>query len=154
MSAKDIKKDLTELPHLQDLKEAVEDSIAEKPVKKSKQADPKDQEEYTFDFEWKNGSGKAWKGQFTNKILTIRERQLVGLLRARLAGGMPIEALDETTNDINLMVSHMSYSLVTKPDWAEDLTALTDVRLLTELYLEVLTHENHFCGYGSHKASS
>lgn len=153
MPVNDLKQDLSTMPHLQDLKSAVDQEVTVQEPKAKKQTE-KEQEEYTFDFQWKNSAGKLWKGQFTNKILTIRDRQLAGLLRARLSGGMPTEALDELTSDINLMVSHLSYSLVKRPDWAEDLTGLVDVRLLTEIYLEVLEHENTFRGYRSDQADS
>lgn len=150
-------KDL-EMPHLQELKKEVEQSVTSdsenQTSKQPEKPDPRGEREYTFQFKWANGHGKTWEGKFTNKILSIRERQLAGLLRARLAGGMPVESLDELTGDINLMLSHMAYSLIEKPKWAQDLTALEDVRLLTEIYMEVLDHEDYFLGYRTDQAES
>jgi hypothetical protein len=70
-------------------------------------------------------------------------------MRARLAGGLPQESLDPLTREINLMVSHLAFSLVEKPVWAEELRDLDDVRLLQAIYEEVLSHEASFHGYGS-----
>ena len=113
-----------------------------------KNDDPKLRKEYHFDFEWTDGRGRLWKGHFANKILDIRNQQLVGVQRARFALGMPIESLDDLTVEINLMAAHMMISLEEKPVWAEDLLALDDVRLLQELYMEVLAHEATFRGRG------
>lgn len=114
--------------------------------------DPRGQKEYTFDFKYKDGNGKIWKGRFTNKILTLRDRQGVGVVRARLAAGLPSEALDPLTAEINLMLAHMSFSLIERPEWAKDLSTLEDVRVVQALYEEVLLHEGTFHGYT--KASS
>lgn len=109
--------------------------------------DPKLQKEYTFDFNWKDGRGKVWTGKFTNKVLSIREKQMAGVMRAKLADGLSADALDPLTVEINLMVSHLSYSLIKRPIWADDLLALENVNLLQEIYLEVASHEATFLGY-------
>lgn len=109
--------------------------------------DPKSYNEYTFDFDWTDGRGKVWKGKFVNKILTIGDKQSVGIMRARLADGLPVESIDPLTQEINLMVSHLAFSLKQRPKWAEDLLALNNVALLQEIYLEVASHEAIFLGY-------
>ena len=114
--------------------------------KEDPERDPKTQKKYPFDFEWTDENGKVWKGHFVNQILDIRTRQLVGVQRARFALGMPVESLDELTQEINLMVAHLTLSLTEKPVWAEDLLAMDDVRLLQEIYTEVLAHEARFRG--------
>lgn len=116
--------------------------------------DPRLDKQYMFKFNWADGNGKVWAGEFTNKVLSIQERQMVGVMRARLSFGESYAALDDLTRDINLMIAHMSYSLVEKPSWAEDLQALEDIRILQELYQEVLLHEAIFLGYGKNKKSS
>jgi len=138
--------------HLKDVTEAdikaELDQAREKPSEPQENLnDPKLSKEYPFQFSWTNGRGKIWKGAFTNKILSIRERQMVGVMRARLAAGMPLESLDSMTQEINLMVSHLSFSLTERPEWAKDLLELDDVQLLQEIYMEVLRHEATFRGH-------
>lgn len=115
---------------------------------------PRLDKKYTFAFDWKDGRGKVWKGEFVNEVLSIRQRQLVGVLRARMSAGVPIDSLDEMTQEINLMIAHMTYSLIEKPEWASDLQDLDDIRLLQELYGEVLVHEGTFFGYQKFEAQS
>lgn len=116
--------------------------------------DPKFQEEYSFEFNWKDGRNKIWSGHFVNKILSISELQAVGVLRAKLSGGLDFASLDPLTSEINLMVSHLSYSLIEKPKWAEDLRSLLDVSLLQEIYGEVASHEATFFGYKNPERTS
>ncbi len=104
------------------------------------------QKEYTFLFEWEDGNGKVWKGEFTNQILDIKTQQMVGVMRARMGRGMPIESLPEITNEINLMVAHMTYSLSERPGWAKSLDDLTDIALLQAIYMEVAKHDATFHG--------
>lgn len=108
---------------------------------------PRHERVYTFDFVWKDGRGKKWEGTFQNQILSISDRQLVGIMRARMGSNAPVEALDALTRELNLMISHMSFSLIERPDWAKDLRALQDVRLLQALYTEVAEHEATFFGW-------
>lgn len=116
--------------------------------------DPRAQREYSFEFNWVDGRGKAWSGSFINKILSIRDRQLVGVMRARLAAGMPVESLDTYTAEINLMIAHMTFSLTEQPSWAADLRSLDNVELLQALYTEVLGHEATFHGSGTSEDAS
>ena len=113
-------------------------------------ADPvqlaKSQREYTFTLNWTDGRGKVWAGKFTTKILSIRERAQVGLMRARLNGGLPTEAIDGYTAEINFIVANLVYCLTQKPEWAKDLMALDSVPLLQAIYQEVASHEATFFG--------
>lgn len=102
--------------------------------------------EYGWQFRWTDGRGKVWEGEFRNKVLSVRENQMVGVLRARLAAGVASEVLDPYTTEINLMIAHLTYSLVKRPDWAKDLQDLLDVQLLQQIYLEVADHEATFLG--------
>lgn len=108
---------------------------------------PRLQKEYEFDFSWKDGRGKVWAGKFTNKILSIKQQQGVGVMRARFAGDTPVNAQDGFTAELNLMLAHMSFSLTKRPTWAEDLRELDNHRILQELYTEVMAHEASFFGY-------
>jgi len=136
---------------IESLKEAISqkmDSLADDDIPEKEADDPRAKREYTFEFNWKDGRGKIWKGQFTNKVLSIRDRQLVGIMRSNLASGISPSNLDAYTGEINLMIAHLAFSLTERPKWAEDLLVLDDVRILQELYLEVANHENTFLGYG------
>jgi hypothetical protein len=95
-------------------------------------------------------------GDFTNKVLTIRERQMLGVMRARLSGGMTYDALDPLTNEINYMVAHLAFSLgdeKDRPEWARDLRDTENVALLQALYAEVASHEAMFFGWGTASAT-
>jgi hypothetical protein len=143
---------------LETIKEAIGrrmESLAEGVPENEKEADnPRLQREYTFDFRWKDGRGKVWTGSFTNRVLSIRDRQLMGIMRSNLGAGISPTNLDGLTAEINLMVAHLSFSLVSRPKWAEDLLALDDVRLLQEIYTEVVSHESTFLGYAKSSLSS
>lgn len=109
--------------------------------------DLKMNEVYPFDLQWVSPKGKVWKGHFVNRILNIRDQQNVGLMRAKLSGGIPYESLDPLTKELNLMLAHLTFSLDERPDWAADLTKLDSVELLQAIYGEVASHEATFRGY-------
>jgi len=131
-----------------DLKEEVQQDT------EPKKEDPKQKEKYGFDFKWKDGRGKLWEGHFVNKILSIAEQQSVGITRAKLAGGMPTSTIDPLTAEINLIISHLTFSLEDKPDWAKDLRKLNNIELLQNLYQEVADHEAMFFGYNDTETNS
>lgn len=141
LTARHLKDEIPE--KTEDLKRTIEAEVDEKPVPKN---DPKMEKKYTFSINWKDNQGKVWKGDFVNNILSIRERQMVGVMRARLGNALPAESLDLLTQELNLMVSHLSFSLEKKPDWAEDLRGLEHVELLQNIYMEVMAHEATFFG--------
>lgn len=158
LSVEEFKKriDPDHLKTTQELKDDVIQTIevhTESPNKK-RVDDPRANKEFTFQFKWKDTAGKVWKGEFTNKILTIRDRQHVGITRAKLAGGLDYRSIDPLTEEINLITAHLMYSLTKTPEWAKDLMALEDVSLLQALYTEVASHEAYFFGYGSPASES
>jgi len=108
--------------------------------------DPKDQREYTFEFDYTDARGKQWKDKFTNQILSIRQRQQVKIIKAQLGGGIAVSALDADIWTLNEMVAHMTVSLIKRPDWAKELTSLLDENLIEALYEEVASHEAQFHG--------
>lgn len=129
--------------------EAEEEEAEEKPAPAP--VDPrqklKEEEEYTFEFKWQaSPRSKVWKGTFTNKVPDLNTQRLIGLMRARLAGGVPFDSLDPLTNELLLIYSHLAYSLTQKPVWFAEVGKLKDIRLLQELYLEVASHEATFLG--------
>lgn len=148
LTAEELKKRF-EAEHLkpESIVEEVKKAAEEVPPK-IPENDPKFQNVYTFNFDWVDGRGKHWTGKFTNHILTIREQQLVGQLAARLRGGLPHDAMDAYTNELNLMLSHLTVSLATedRPDWAKNLEDIENVELLQALYAEVDSHQRTFRG--------
>lgn len=144
-----------EIPTDDDLKKKVEEaSLPEKPKVDPDKPDPRGEKKYTFNIEYKDARGKVWKGQFTNKILSIHERQQVGIMRSMLGAGQPVSSLDALTVELNLMVAHMSYSLTEKPQWAENLRSLEDPAVLQAIYTEVDSHESFFLGWGQTQSES
>jgi hypothetical protein len=135
----------------EELKKQIEaDSPAGDPAKIPAPENPeklaKSQKEYTFTLNWTDGRGKTWAGKFTSRILSIRDRARVGLMRARLNGGLPVESIDAYTAEINFMVANLAFCLAEKPEWANDLMSLDNVELLQALYKEVASHEATFFG--------
>lgn len=135
-----------------DLKKQAEAAVEAKTPEQTKEEkadrDPRTKPEYPFDFEWKDGNGKVWKGKFKNTRLTIRQQQLVGVLQAQMSGNTPYNALDGLTQEINLMIAHLAFSLdeEARPDWGKDLRDLDSIELLQALYKEVALHEAIFHG--------
>lgn len=106
---------------------------------------------YTFDFDFVGKNGKRWEGRFTSVIPTIRTRQMIGALRAQMAGGLPPTALDDDTASINFVIAHLTFMLDEKesgfPAWAKDLRAIEDPDVLYALWnTEVQPHEATFLG--------
>lgn len=144
-----------ELPTDDDLKQQVQKAaLPTSPEEVPDKSDPRSEKYYSFPFEYKDARGKLWKGQFTNKILSIHERQQAGVLRSMLGAGQPVQSLDAFTIELNLMVAHMTYSLTEKPQWAENLRNLDDPQLLQALYTEVDSHESFFLGWPSVESAS
>ena len=135
------------------LREEIEETAA-KIDETEPETDPRDAVEYTFNLDFTDGKGKVWGGKFVNRILSIRDRQLVGIMKARLTGGLPFESADPLTAEINHMVTHLTQSLKERPKWAENLLALTNYEILQAIYMEVDSHESHFHGRPALEESS
>jgi hypothetical protein len=60
--------------------------------------------------------------------------------------GLNADSFDEETTNLNAMISHMTISLVERPEWAKNLANLDDVSLLEALWTEVQAHEATFHG--------
>lgn len=133
--------------NMEALKEETQRATEDVSKQKDDIDDPKSKVEYTFQFKWKSPSGKIFEGQFTNKILTLAEQQAAGLMRSKLNGGMPFDSIDPLTSEINLILSHLSFSLIERPSWAENLRDLHEIELLQSIYMEVASHGAVFRGY-------
>lgn len=111
--------------------------------------DPRLQEFYEFTLDYTNPRGRTWKGPFKNKILDFQMISQVGIIKANQFGGLPIAAFDAYTVDHNEKISHLTVSLVSRPDWCEGnkLSRLKDKGLLDAIYKEVSSHERTFHGH-------
>lgn len=142
--AVDIGVDLVEVP--ESAKEAVNESKLLGHLNDGKGKDSIVEETKTFQLTYTDQRGFHWGGTFTNHILTIKERTIVGLTRSRMSGGLPPEQLDETTLSLLEMQAHLAVSLDLAPEWASDLTKFRDIGLLAAIYGEVASHEAQFWG--------
>lgn len=110
-------------------------------------ADPKLKRRYTFSFQFVDGNGRDYSGQFTNQVLSSRERGLAGALTSDLNANRPINSIPVETAQINYAVGWMTYSLRDpRPDWATDLSKVDDEKVLLALWGEVWSHQNTFLG--------
>jgi hypothetical protein len=116
--------------------------------------DPRSEEEWTFHFKWQSPKGILYAGSFTNRILSVGDKQAAGIMQAKLGAGMPSDSLDPLTSELNFIISRLSFSLTDKPDWAKNLRDIKEVPLLQALYTEVASHEAIFFGLEPVEAGS
>lgn len=141
---------LAEMPHLSDAGDSIEEQkakVIERHIDAKKKAESKyDSDPYTFAFSWESPNGEQFKGSFTTKILSIKDRRQVALLRASMAANMKLDALAE---ELVFIQTHLSLCLTERPNWATD-EALENCKypaLLQAIFEEVIAHENWFLGY-------
>jgi|WetSurMetagenome_2_1015567.scaffolds.fasta_scaffold36956_3 hypothetical protein len=136
----------------EELKDALEGKAEETPEQRYErlESEPKMKVEYTFTIDYTDGRGKRWHGEFVNRILSYKLRSRVGAMRASMSGGLPLEALDLPTMEINEKLAHLTISLTARPKWAEGekLADLLDPKILDLIYSEVASHEATFHGRG------
>lgn len=130
------------------LKEAVVSAAPPLDGEKPEKPDGRTEKTWTFAFKWTDDRKKTWEGTFTNKILSIGERQQVAILEAKLSGGLPYDAIDPATRNVNHAIAHLVFSLRDVPPWAKDLRKLEDALLVVAIYQEVASHEATFFGFG------
>ena len=110
----------------------------------SNEPDPRDNEEWTFQFSWTDNRGKTWAGAFTSKILTLGDTQAVANLQSRFAGGAPWESLTPDARAMNLMIAQLTFALTKRPTWAESLRELHDPMIVYQLFERVVSHETRY----------
>lgn len=107
---------------------------------------------WRFTFEPKTKAGEPHPfyapGVFVSTVPTIRMRRQIGVRRAALNMGIPSEALDEETIDINIMLARFGVCLdVTQnPEshWSRDFEEVEDTDIIFQLYKEVDQHAATF----------
>ena len=102
--------------------------------------------EHSFALEYTDQRGRVWRGNFTTKILSVKDRMTLGMTKSRLGAGLSPQQIDTPTDQIMEIVAHLSVSLSVMPKWAEDLMSVYDLGVLGAIYEEVVTHEARFHG--------
>jgi hypothetical protein len=126
---------------LEDLKKQID---AEKLPPTSKEEEIPDEETWTFQLAFTDTRGVLWAGEFTTTILDLETQRKVAIMRSRLQGGMPIASIDVGIIDMNLVISHMTFALTHRPQWAKDLLKLKDAEIVYAIWEKVKAHENRY----------
>jgi hypothetical protein len=127
-------------------------------VPPEKKPDPRDQEVYTFPFQYTDLKGKVYKGTFTNHVLSIGDKMNVSALESSFNGGQPYDSIEDVQKIVNRGIAHMTFSLRKReaqspPKWADNLRLLKDEDLVLALFAEVSAHEGTFHGRTSSQES-
>jgi hypothetical protein len=136
-------------PSMDELKQRIEAAVAPKPTTADEKKLRMRERRYTFPFSFRTKTEELFA--FTSLVPDVRTRGMIGVMRAQLSGGLPYTSIDPFTNEMNLMVATLAYSLEAKsgeslPAWAQDLRTVTDVDVIYALYEEVSAHETTFLG--------
>ena len=136
--------ELGEAPSPDELRDRLDAEVTRAPanVPSSKNA-----REYVFPFRFE-GDGRTYEGTFKNRILTVGDRMRAGALASDLVAGRAFSSLPGAAQQLAVAISWMTYSLdrEMRPDWARDLSAIEDERVIFSLYGEVWDHQSTFLG--------
>jgi hypothetical protein len=99
--------------------------------------------EWNFHVYYKDRQGAIWDGDFTAKRLNNRDMTEVGVRRARMCGGVPLESLDETTATMTSMIAHFQVALKSFPTWW-DPEGMYEQLLLMRVYNWLMEKELSF----------
>ena len=116
---------------------------------------------HTFNIKYRLDNGTELSGQFTCKRLSIMDRTRMGVKKSQLCEGLYCvrdddgnptgQGLDENSDNLAAMLSHMSISIIQSPVWF-DLEEVSDMGLIHEIYNKVLEYETSF--FRSKRASN
>lgn len=141
------------MPHLADIARQTQEAVdaARRPAdavqhEPQPTADARCKNRYTFDIDHTQPNGTRYTGRFTNKILTLGEKITVGITRARLQMGVPLDAITTDTYNLLFMTTSLQQSLVERPKWAEDLLSLESEDLVRAIFDQCDAHERIFRG--------
>ena len=104
---------------------------------------------HPFQLKYTDPRGHLWEGEFDTHILSIEERGQVGILRARLSGGVAPAFLDDYTANLLEMRAMLAISVLEGPAWLKKLGDFRDTGLLQAVYQEVAAHERRFWSDGA-----
>ncbi len=88
-------------------------------------------------------TGRSYGGEFTIQRLNLGDMRRVAIRRAELAGGMPVESLDENTQFMNAMSAHLEFAIIKSPEWWNP-DVLFDGSVIVDVYEEVTRFEQSF----------
>lgn len=132
------------MPSLEETKREAEQALRPKPAEAIDS--PKMAEKYRFTVDHEAAGGRRYKGEFVNRILSIGDRRLVGIMRARQSAGVAVESLTlEEFQTINYSC-WVTLSLEEKPEWFADPDKLLDPSAFFAVVQEVTAHEATFHG--------
>lgn len=73
--------------------------------------------EWNLHVYYRDMNGMIWAGDITAKRLNNRDIMQVGVLSARLAGGMALASLDENTQRLVQMMAYIAIAIKKAPAW-------------------------------------
>lgn len=107
----------------------------------------------TFMLDFEGTDGEKYQGKFTCKRLNISEISELGVLKTKMNGGYYAvrdevgrytgQGIDSATDQLNEAIATCTIALIQKPEWW-DMETLYDPSVITEVYKEVLSHEESF----------
>lgn len=100
--------------------------------------------DHTFTLDYTDERGRRWVGEFVCKVLSIKDSIQLGLIKSRLAGGVPVSHLDSDTAYLLEVLAHLTVALVQRPVWANDLMSLYETGVVGAIYAEVASKEARF----------
>lgn len=86
---------------------------------------------------------RTLEGDFTIRRMTIGDVGRCGTELARLNGGVPETAMDESALAINTMVAHFKFSIVKAPSWFK-LDEIYNLEILNAVFAEVMAFQSSF----------
>lgn len=99
--------------------------------------------EWSFHVYYRDANGVLWAGDFTAKRLTNRELTRVGIERARMCGGVALNALDDNTAFMTNMLSYLNIAITKAPKWWMP-EEMYNVELVQKVHNFLLDKESSF----------
>lgn len=97
-----------------------------------------------FEFTQKvNVNGVDKTGIFVARIPTISQRIQIGVLRARMLGGITSDSVDKFTDDLAFMVAYLQVTIKNYPSWWS-IENMDDVTAIREMFNKVTDWVNSF----------
>lgn len=100
----------------------------------------------TLHVKYVDARGKVYEGDFTNTILTIKQRIQVDVARAQLSGGVNPEVMGQRAFGLLFAICWMQVSITAGPEWVKNLGDSTEEDLVEAIWEQVSRHEDTFFG--------
>ena len=102
----------------------------------------------TLHVRYENGRGEVLEGTLQNRILKVGQRIKVDLDRSQRCGGVPPESMSARAYSLLYAICWLKESIVSAPDWAQNLAETEEEGLVEEIWRQVSDHEARFHGRG------